>query len=377
MKILWVLTSFLLLEHGVTAKQRNKPYDRIHFKIDEIETICTLKGRGDEFLQCMCSDKFSPFQYGTAQCWIFAEITPFEKIWNLFNEQTNLTKLTFLFRPEVLSFSIPTRILKYMRKLEQFAIYFGHIHELPSFAFPFQLEKIIISESRVARIAKHCFYNLPKLKLIQLDKNAICELCRDRFIRLPSLKKLILSKNNISSIQDGTFSHLSNLTELNLDSNSLVTLTNVTFKELGHLKALRLDFNKFESFGDYTFEHLWKLEVLNLDSNNLSCISNKTFAGLIRLEELILSNNQLRSVPAHLIDGLLSIRVLDLRNNLLKTLSQQTVAPILANIQQPNAELFLSGKCYSYKCRNSDLNKITQSVHTYSYVSLSRLNSSN
>ncbi|KAL3267625.1 hypothetical protein HHI36_024212 [Cryptolaemus montrouzieri] len=178
------------------------------------------------------------------------------RIWNLFNKQTNLTKLTLLLRPEVPTFSIPTKTLNSMRKLEHFTIFFGHIHELPSFAFSAHLKEIIITGSGITRIAKHCFHNLPNLELLQLNENAICELRQDMFVRLPSLKKLILCNNNISCIQDGTFSYLTNLTELHLDSNSLVSLPNVIFEELGHLKALMLDKNKFECFDDYFFKPL-------------------------------------------------------------------------------------------------------------------------
>ncbi|KAK9870989.1 hypothetical protein WA026_009949 [Henosepilachna vigintioctopunctata] len=273
MRNLWLLVSFLLFLHGASAKRRKKPSDGKNFKNGEIETVCTLKGRADEYLHCVCSDGFPPYHYSTAQCWIFAEISPQDEIWNLFLLQTNLTKLTLMLRPEVPTFAIPTKTLTFLRKLENFTVYFGNIQQLPAFSFPTQLKEIIVSGSGIARIAKHCFYNLPNLYLLQLDDNDITELRQDMFVKLPNLRKLILSKNNISSIQDGTFSHLANLTELRLDSNSLVTLTNLTFKELGHLKILALDNNKFQHFDDFIFEQLWELEVLDLDNNDLTYIS--------------------------------------------------------------------------------------------------------
>ncbi|WP_332523176.1 leucine-rich repeat domain-containing protein [Terrisporobacter sp.] len=160
-------------------------------------------------------------------------------------------------------------------------------------------------------------YNLSKLKVLNLERNNICNLSH-KLGNLINLQEIDLCINNISSLPDN-FGDLLNLKTVNLYENKLTSLP-ISIGNLSKLEKLNLRRNRI-SMLPKEFGNLIKLSELNLNGNNLSTLPEE-FSNLINLETLFLLDNNLSSLPKKFMN-LSKLQHLDLSYNNFFSLTSQ------------------------------------------------------
>ncbi len=134
-------------------------------------------------------------------------------------------------------------------------------------------------------IAKLNFDGLKSLRVLQLPKNSLQEIC--------------------SSI-DGLF----NMHYLDVSRNNIDSLTSACFSNMLSLHSLLLQENKIMALPDYIFRGLQQLYLLNISHNMLTSFPRNIFNGLINIVVLDLVNNHIKVLHYELIYPLINLHAL-------------------------------------------------------------------
>lgn len=323
--------------------------------------ICDIEEQGSP-LFCYCDSN----QLGNAtdaNCWIFGKLEPEVPIWNHFNSQSHIKKLTLTVRP-VGSFShIPTGVLKQLTDVEVVTIQYATISVLKERAFSniSTILEINLSRNGLVNMSRLAFENMRNLTHLNLDENRIGEINRDVFVGLPSLKKLFINKNNVTVVHDKAFRHLASLEELELSGNEISVVTRDTFNGLRNLLRLDLRANRLAMIGERTFAEMPALEEMDLDQNQIEFISEKALDGMRGLRKLRLSENKLVTLESDFLAGAPNVYLLDLRDNQLKTMTFDNIKPIVTNLYNSSSYFYLDGKCSDKsKARVGGMKKLSE-----------------
>lgn len=181
------------------------------------------------------------------------------------------------------------------------------LKEVPS--APFQLltnlTYLSLARNNMSTLVPRLFMGLGRLEVLDLSENPLsgANITGDNFQDIPKLKVLRMEKCQLSSISLDTWEKLSNLEELHLQDNQLTILFS------------------------YHFRHLRQLKTLNLDGNFIHTIRDKAFSGLY-LRHLGLSRNNLKTLPSCAFCDVLSIQSLDLSGNHFTQFDSELLAPV-------------------------------------------------
>ncbi|CAG9101443.1 unnamed protein product [Plutella xylostella] len=335
--------ALLLLTLGAVARRQPPPPP---------PNLCDISDR-DSKVHCYCETSQDLNQATKTECWVFnGGIEKSDPFWSSFGSQMNIETLGFNVRTDGGLEFVPTKVLRYLRKLKQFNIKHSAIKKIDSYTFAnvTSVEEMTLTKNQIVKLNRHAFYNLPNLTVLTLDENRISELVTETFYELPSLQKLYLTSNNISVIQGGAFRHLVNLVDLELDRNNISDLKKECFDGLANLKRLDLRKNKLTVLNSFTFTELWNLQELLLDYNSIYGLAQRTFDGLSLLRKLSLSNNKLVSLVGGLFEGVRGLASLDLRNNRLQRFTIDNLKPIYDNLKNQNSLLYLEGNDFECDC---------------------------
>lgn len=337
-------------ESRLNEKRRDKTERRYHAPQNK-DNICESTDR-DSKVHCYCES--TEVKTATrADCWVFnGGIDESDPIWNTFNSQPFLEKLTFNVRSDGALKFVPLHVIHRMKRLQKLYIHYATLSkvEKKTFSNITTLRDITLMNDKITELDFSAFANLPSLVNLTIKENKVTEIQRDVFVDLPMLRYLDLSFNSITLAHDGCFEHLTVLNDLILESNSITVLTRDTFRGLGNLTRLDLRTNKLSMIGDLTFAELWNLNELLLDNNELKYLSQRAFDGLTMLQKLSMTGNKLKSINEGLLEGVRGLELLDLRNNELEFFTYETIKPIIDNLKVKTSVLYLSGKlkllCY-------------------------------
>eukprot|EP00063_Salmo_salar_P049027 XP_014023862.1 PREDICTED: extracellular matrix protein 2 [Salmo salar] len=161
--------------------------------------------------------------------------------------------------------------------------------------------------------------NIPELKSLSLEGNAITTIPVGAFNGIPNLEWINLSKNKLvtSGIAPRAFKGLKFLSRLFLDNNLLET---VPTDLPSALQELKINENHLKGIEENSFQGLSSLLILELEGNvlNEGNVDHQAFSPLSQLSYLRLGRNHFRTVPQGLPPSLLEVY---LENNLIEEIS--------------------------------------------------------
>lgn len=105
--------------------------------------------------------------------------------------------------------------------LDKHAIFNIPTNALTSSQLPIRLEKLYITNGKLAFLSPDSLGSCKKLKYLDLHGNVLRTLQKNQFKGLRDLETLDISNNNISKIDSSYFSDLPKLVSINLANNSL------------------------------------------------------------------------------------------------------------------------------------------------------------
>ncbi|XP_045467187.1 relaxin receptor 2-like [Harmonia axyridis] len=179
------------------------------------------------------------------------------------------------------------------------------------------IEKLSFVHCNVKVIAKKAFYDLTRIRHLQIDNNAFDVFPADAFPQQNVLVSLSLTYNNLSRIAAEAFDHLKQLETLDLRGNRIKTIENRLLLPLQRLEKLLLQQNLIEVIGPDTFPPL-PLNSLSLVDNLLQELEPRTFSALGELRFLFLSGNHLAVLRRGVFANLSNLEVLALNDNAIK-----------------------------------------------------------
>ncbi|XP_049631582.1 platelet glycoprotein V [Suncus etruscus] len=189
------------------------------------------------------------------------------------------------------------------------------------------LQRLILVDSPVARVAPGAFDDLRRLKTLRLSRDGLVQLPRGLLARLEQLEQLFLDRNALRSLEPDAFAPLARLQELSLSHNRLSALPAALFAGLGRLRALDLSANALAHLPPGLFGALGRLERLALHDNQLAALDAGLLRALRSLRALHLHRNRLQAVAPRAFDGLASLGNLTLQENRLRALPPALFLP--------------------------------------------------
>ncbi|XP_053608840.1 connectin-like [Plodia interpunctella] len=356
-----VPATLLLLLFAIEALDANRRKQKEKI-VPQIINICDISDR-DSKVHCYCEFSQEINEATKTECWVFnGGIEKTDPLWTSFSSQSNIETLAFNVRADGGLDFVPTKVLRYLRKLKHVSMKYSSIPKIEpnTFVNTSSVQEITLTKNQISFLSKHSFYNLPNLTVLTLDENRIKEIVTDTFYELPALQKLYLTSNNISVIQDGAFRLLVNLLELELDRNNISELRKECFDGLANLKRLGLRRNKLSVLNSFTFTELWNLQTLLLDYNDIYILAQRTFDGLSQLKKLSMSHNKLVTLAGGLFEGVRGLAALDLRRNKLKRFTMDNIRPIYDNLKNQNSYIYLEGNEFACDCHLAWMHKLRQ-----------------
>lgn len=219
------------------------------------------------------------------------------------------------------------------------------------------LEELRVVNSNLEDVKSEHFADMGGLINIFLEGNALKKLSEDTFNHLPKLKVLNLNRNKIDELPKGIFAKNGFIEEIFIVENSLTTIENL-FDSLQNLKVLNLNDNKIAVLAETTFDKNVNLEEIYLMKNSLTKIEPKTFESLKKLKNLNLAENQIAELSQGTFDNNEDLETLNLRNNQLNSISSK----IFANNKKLGLKLenFIGNPCIAKGSGENVLEIITK-----------------
>lgn len=186
-----------------------------------------------------------------------------------------------------------------------------------------QAYKIVVSDQNIKVICQNSVTNLPRLVILNLDRNNINEIKPNTFQNVSSLREVSLMNNSLKVIEEGTFNNLG-LATLKLDGNSITDIDQRAFDNMTNLRSLHLSRNKLKFIDNHWFKNSSELEFLNLEYNEIISLPEFAFQNLKGKHVfpqydvyliLLLNNNHIKYVDPNAFRKLDGIGELMLENN--------------------------------------------------------------
>uniref|UniRef100_H3D0N2 Leucine rich repeats and immunoglobulin like domains 1 n=1 Tax=Tetraodon nigroviridis TaxID=99883 RepID=H3D0N2_TETNG len=185
---------------------------------------------------------------------------------------------------------------------------------------PARTASLILSHNKLTTIDAEALDNLPNLKELRLDHNALTSIPH-LGQAASKILSLYLHHNKIGAIDGGRMAELSSVETLDLSHNDVGDLRGRSFPAGLRIKDLYLNNNKIGALEPGALDHLGStLQVLRLSRNRISQIPVRAFQ-LPRLTLLELNRNRIRQVEGLTFQGLSSLEVLKLQRNSISKLT--------------------------------------------------------
>jgi len=179
----------------------------------------------------------------------------------------------------------------------------NYISEIPAFYKLINLEHLLLQGNKINKIEN--LEHLQNLKVLDLTDNQINKI--ENLEPLRNLEELKLSKNKIRNIEN---LNLPKLRKLSLDHNAIFEIGNL--ERLINLEFLNLGYNVIKKVENV--KELFKLKSLSLSDNQIEEISGlDNLTGLISLR---LNDNNIKQLSG--LDNLFELKILNVSNNLIE-----------------------------------------------------------
>ncbi|XP_076071292.1 uncharacterized protein LOC143042734 [Mytilus galloprovincialis] len=202
------------------------------------------------------------------------------------------------------------------------------------------IRKLILNNNDIVRLPRFCVNNsdasnVPRLRSIFLNENALSKIDPKTFNCLPSLEILQLNGNRLNVLLPSTFETMPQLKNLSIEKNKFTKIYGKAFQSLS-LHRLNMGFNNFHFHRlrgvdlDNIFLHNPKLKYLDLTSNFLigSHILHRMFRPLTNLTNLNLHSTRLTWIPPEAFQSLRSLKRLTLQGNSLSSWNDRLFKPM-------------------------------------------------
>eukprot|EP00055_Hartaetosiga_balthica_P010054 m.41595 g.41595 ORF g.41595 m.41595 type:complete len:1445 (+) comp7009_c0_seq1:93-4427(+) len=144
-------------------------------------------------------------------------------------------------------------------------------------------------------------FQLPRLQVLNLNRNRISSLTSENFRGLPNLRWLTLETNRLTDLPNDLFQHTTFLSFLHFGANTIAEVPENVFQGLTQLKSLSFFRNVITAFHENTFRPLLSLYSLVLDTNRITSLHQDSFITNTNLTYLQLSENRITSIPPSLL----------------------------------------------------------------------------
>ncbi|XP_053326341.1 leucine-rich repeats and immunoglobulin-like domains protein 1 [Spea bombifrons] len=188
------------------------------------------------------------------------------------------------------------------------------------------LEVLRLQRNNISKLTDGAFWGLSRMQILHLEYNNLREVNSGSLYGLLSLQQLHLGNNSISHVSSGGWNFCQNLQELVLSYNNLTRLDESSFADLGVLDTLRLGHNSINHIAEGAFKGLKNLRILELDHNEISGTiedTNGAFIGLESLTKLTLFGNKIKSVAKKAFSGLGALEHLNLGDNAIRAVQPE------------------------------------------------------
>ncbi|XP_001353767.3 insulin-like growth factor-binding protein complex acid labile subunit [Drosophila pseudoobscura] len=195
------------------------------------------------------------------------------------------------------------------------------------------LEELHLDSNWLENLDMGLFLALPRLRLLNVSNNNLCEIKGSLFTGPSGRAPLVLldySSNNVRVLEDSVFAKLGNLRTLNLWLNQISKTHPRAFQGLSALESLQLQGNKISALPDEVFSNLTALQRLDLSRNSIRQLGARVFGGSLlgRLTHLDLSRNSIVELHPLSLSALPHLRELRLSGNKLTALDVRMFAPL-------------------------------------------------
>ncbi|XP_028375840.1 LOW QUALITY PROTEIN: leucine-rich alpha-2-glycoprotein [Phyllostomus discolor] len=214
----------------------------------------------------------------------------------------------------------PAKFLSYLRADTTFlSVEFYNLTQLPPELLQdmSNLQELHLSSNGLKNLSAKFLLSVPRLKVLDLTRNALTRLPPGLFQNSAALHTLVLTENQLDVLEASWLHGLKALGHLDLSGNRLQTLPNGLLANFTDLRILDLSKNQLETLPPDLLRGPLKLERLHLEGNRLRTLEEDLLVPQPNLHHLFLSNNQLATVAASTFRGLKQLDMLDLSNNLL------------------------------------------------------------
>jgi len=133
-------------------------------------------------------------------------------------------------------------------------------------------QNISLVSCHIQTLLEDTFYNMKKVRVLDLSSNNISNLPRNSFYGCVQLETLSLSNNQIERLIQSQFAPLNNLRLIDLSSNLLTSVDKNTFINLGpSLETINLEDNQLHTMSEVSLLPLTGLQVILLAANPWTC----------------------------------------------------------------------------------------------------------
>lgn len=185
------------------------------------------------------------------------------------------------------------------------------------------LEAITIQSENLKRCPE--FSGLPKLRYVNIESESLVELSPHGFQDLLNVESIsIINSKGLTRLENGLFLDLPKLNVINLQRNGINWINLRAFTSgLISLKTIDLSYNKITNAGmvGRSLKDISSLETLNLSKNFIETIIEASFVDLPLLKELRLNDNFIQEIHQGAFHRVPSLKTVHLENNRLRHVS--------------------------------------------------------
>ncbi|XP_021942766.1 relaxin receptor 1 isoform X2 [Zootermopsis nevadensis] len=203
---------------------------------------------------------------------------------------------------------------KRYNNLELIHLGWNQIDDLPDGVFEQQqmLIRLFLTNNKLTFIRAGALKDLTHLKWLVLQDNNIVDIDMEALTYL-NLTWLDITRNRLT-LEGKYFPELPQLKQLILDENAIEEIGENTFANLRALQSLDLNKNRIRHIHPNAFRNLHCLEELDIANNQIQTLAPTVFHNLTAIMKLSLTDNPLRSIPTELFSTAKHLKSLQLGN---------------------------------------------------------------
>ncbi|CAH1714632.1 unnamed protein product [Chironomus riparius] len=130
----------------------------------------------------------------------------------------------------------------------------------------------------------------------------------------PNLQRFIITKSRLRHIEWRDFRNMKNLKVLSLNENKIERISQCAFQYLENLESISLDGNQIKALNERHFMNLPNLVTVSANDNSITELETDLFQNNLKLKDILFRNNQLKAIRINF-RQLRSLGMVDLQSN--------------------------------------------------------------